>query len=259
MSTPEPMPPHWRTLTTTEVHHQNADVAVLPVGSFEQHGPYLPLATDTLVASSIAERLAHSYQLRPLPPLPLSCSQEHAQWPGTVSLTSTTLTALIRDVARSLQHDGVSRLAVINGHGGNHVLINAVQEAAGPGRRLALFPDLADWQEAREQAGLESSLLSDMHAGEAEVSLLLYTHPHLVRAGYTTSDRRADDRRHLPTLGMAAYTDNGVIGHPSRASADKGAALLEGLVAAFGRHLAALRTGAHPQDTNQHRGVDDAH
>ena len=74
-------------------------VAVLPVGSFEQHGACLPLATDTLVACAVAREIAAAYPVHLLPPVTISCSHEHAAWPGTVSISSVTLHAVVRDIA----------------------------------------------------------------------------------------------------------------------------------------------------------------
>lgn len=224
----------------------SAQVAVLPVGSYEQHGPYLPLATDTLVACAIAREIAAAHPVHLLPPVTVSCSHEHAAWPGTVSISSVTLHAVVRDIADSLRRSGVGALVLVNGHGGNYVLGNVVQEASARGEKLALFPAVEDWEAARERAGVVTSLLSDMHAGEIETSILLHVHPHLVRPGYESADHLADDRRHLLTAGMSAYTDSGVIGRPSLGSADKGKALLASLVDAFGATLALL-TGDGPR------------
>jgi creatinine amidohydrolase len=105
---------------------------------------------------------------------------------------------------------------------------------------LALYPETADWDFARAAAGIETSADSDMHGGELETSILLHAHPDLVKPGYETSDHLADDRRHLLTLGMAPYTDSGVIGRASLASAGKGRDLLAGLVESFGQYLAVL-------------------
>ncbi|GGK63834.1 creatinine amidohydrolase [Sphaerisporangium melleum] len=228
--------------TTTEVRDRRAEVALLPIGSFEQHGPFLPLATDTIVACTIAGALADAHPVLLLPPVTVSCSHEHETpaWPGTVSISAATLYAVVRDIAASLQRSGITRIVLVNGHGGNYVLGNVVQEAAGSGQRMAIFPGSADWEAAWAAAGLATSAWSDMHAGELETSILLHAHPRLVRPGYESGDRLSDDRQHLLTLGMAAYTESGIIGRPSLASAGKGKAVLDSLVRSFGDYLAVL-------------------
>ncbi|MFJ6645549.1 creatininase family protein [Streptomyces sp. NPDC091290] len=244
--------------TTEDVRARGADVsrqvAVLPVGSFEQHGAFLPLATDTLVACAIAREVAAAHPVHLLPPVTISCSHEHAAWPGTVSISSVTLHAVIRDIADSLRRSGVDALVLVNGHGGNYVLGNVVQESSARGERMALFPAAEDWETALVRAGVETSLLSDMHAGEIETSILLHAHPELIRPGYGTSDFVADDRRHLLTLGMSAYTDSGVIGRPSLGSAEKGKRLLESLADSFGAYMSLLTSaGDSVADTTDGR------
>ncbi|WP_129305635.1 creatininase family protein [Streptomyces sp. L2] len=230
--------------TTEDVRTRTAgvstQVAVLPVGSFEQHGPHLPLATDTLVACAVAREIAAAYPVHLLPPVTVSCSHEHAGWPGTVSISAVTLHAVVRDIADSLRRSGVGALVVVNGHGGNYVLGNVVQEASARGERMALFPAAEDWETARERAGVRTSLLTDMHAGEIETSILLHAHPEFVRPGYESADFTADDRRHLLTVGMSAYTGSGVIGRPSLGSAEKGKELLASLTESFGAYAELL-------------------
>ncbi|MET9478974.1 creatininase family protein [Streptomyces sp. NPDC006638] len=229
--------------TTEDVGERRPQVAVLPIGSFEQHGAYLPLVTDTVVACAVAAEIAAAHPVLRLPPLTISCSHEHADWPGTVSISAATLYAVVADIAASLRRSGIHALILVNGHGGNYVLRNVVQESAGSGTRMALFPGSSDWDAARERAGVRTSSYSDMHAGEVETSILLHARPELVRSGYETADFAADERKHLLTLGMRPYTDSGVVGRPSLASAEKGKELLAGLVDSFAEYLALMTVG----------------
>jgi creatinine amidohydrolase len=228
--------------TTTDERARNAKVAVLPVGSFEQHGSYLPLITDTAIASVICGELAVAYPVLHLPPVTISCSHEHHGWAGTVSISARTLYAVVDDIAASLRQAGVPALVLVNGHGGNYVLSNIVQETSSRGERMALFPSGQDWREAREAGHLVSSMHEDMHAGEIETSILMHAHPELVGDGYETADWVANDRRNLLTEGMTAYTTSGVIGRPSLGNADKGKAVLECLVHSFATVLDMLST-----------------
>jgi creatinine amidohydrolase len=93
--------------TTVNISSTNPASALLPIGSFEQHGPYLPLTTDTLIACSIAEAIADTYPVLRLSPITISCSHEHKAWPGTVSISSRTLHYLITDIFQSLQQSNV--------------------------------------------------------------------------------------------------------------------------------------------------------
>ena len=228
------------TATTADEAERCATVAVLPVGSYEQHGPHLPLTTDTLVASGIAQRLAEEYRLLPLPPITIACSHEHAGWAGTVSISSRTLTAMIYDIAESLARSGIHQLVLVNGHGGNYVLSNITQEANIERPRMALYPGHDDWTSARQAAGLTSSAHDDMHAGEIETSLLLHLYPEQVRESYQYADHLAD-RPHMLVHGVRPYTTTGVIGQPSSATAEKGEAILASLTRTFTGTLCALQ------------------
>jgi creatinine amidohydrolase len=227
--------------TTADEKARGAKCAILPVGSFEQHGDYLPLITDTVVASAISQELSHAYPLLQLPPVTISCSHEHSSWPGTVSISASTLYLMISDIYSSIARSGLTSLVILNGHGGNYVLANAVQEGNAQGKRMALFPSGADWAEARQSARLVSSGHEDMHAGEIETSVLLHSHPELVKDGYQAADWVADDRRHLLTTGMEEYTPSGVVGRPSLGSAEKGKAVLASLVDSFAAVLEILQ------------------
>ncbi|MER6972810.1 creatininase family protein [Nocardioides sp. NPDC000445] len=225
------------TETSPDVAARGSKIAVLPIGSFEQHGDILPLSTDTIVATQIASMVAHANDLWLLPPITVSCSQEHADWAGTISIPAATLIRLVQDIVASARAQGAEHVVLINGHGGNYVLQNIVQEASD----LSLFPGRSDWADAREAAGLETDSHDDMHAGELEVSILLRCAPDLVGPDFKHRDHLADSRPHLLTHGLRAYTDTGIVGSPSLASAEKGAALLDALAMLFNEHISGVR------------------
>lgn len=222
--------------TSTDERTRAARTAVLPVGSFEQHGDYLPLITDTVVACLVARRVADDYPVLLLPPITVSCSHEHAGFAGTVSISARTLMAVVEeDVDESLQAARVENLVIVNGHGGNYCLRNVVQQATTKRARMALFPATEDWNTARAEAGCKTSAHDNMHGGELEVSLLLHGAPQLLRQGYETADHEANDRPDLLTVGMRGYTSSGIVGRPSLGSAEKGAAVLDSLSRSFAR------------------------
>lgn len=116
-----------------QVPRVDGAVALLPIGSFEQHGPYLPLVTDTLIATVISESISRQHNAFQLPPLAFGCSHEHAGFPGTVSISAVTLNNIVGDVIDSLTSQGILGLIIVNAHGGSYVLSNVVQEANAQG------------------------------------------------------------------------------------------------------------------------------
>ena len=232
----EPLPSQ----TSLEVGAAGYDVAVLPIGSFEQHGSHLPLSTDSLIAAAIAEAIATRYGLFRLAPVTFGCSHEHASFPGTVSISASTLATLVDDIRSSLAQQGIERLVIVNGHGGNYVLSNIVQEANTSRPTVALFPGRDDWESARRQAGMESSHHDDMHGGELETSIMLSQYPELTRAAEQAVDVSMAERPFLSLLGMSAYTESGIIGFPTRATASKGQLAMLGLTDSFKDHLESL-------------------
>ncbi|HTY30591.1 creatininase family protein [Mycobacterium sp.] len=217
--------------TTTTDAVASATLAVLPIGSFEQHGPCLPLATDTLIACAVASEISAHHNIFRLPPITFSCSHEHSDFPGTLSVSATTLAAVVGDIVDGLVQQGVTGLIIVNAHGGNAVLTNVVQQSNQRGSRIkiGLYPSREDWTEARAAAGITSSNHDDMHAGELETSILLAAYPDYLRDGWGSADHTATDRRYLTTLGIGAYTSTGVIGYPSRAEEAKGKMALQHL------------------------------
>ena len=168
----------------------DAKLAFLPIGATEQHGYHLPLNTDGIIAEALAEQLSKRFEPSYcVPLLPYSASFEHADLPGCISLKIHTLTAVVTDIVQSLKRSGISKIVIINGHGGNHLLRNIVQElnAEDPRTVSGPFPNRRHWEEAYRAAGISGTISRDMHPGEGETSLMMYLRPEAVK-----EDKRSD-------------------------------------------------------------------
>ncbi len=226
------------------------DFAVLPIGAIEQHGPHLPVSTDLIIAETIAARFVARYGGLLAPAIPMSCSHEHADF-FELSITFDTLDSIIWDVLDAAERHGMSGLVLINAHGGNHVLASVAQEANVDEPRILLLPQREHWRTARESAGLTSSSTDDMHAGELETSIMLAVRPDLVDMS-NADDVVAPDRSRLHLEGMSAYTESGVIGAPTLATAEKGEAVLAALIDGVAEDVAAFMAPSDDDKDDDH-------
>jgi creatinine amidohydrolase len=190
------------------------DVLAVPLGSTEQHGPHLPLSTDTDIAVALANGLAaRRTDVVVAPAVPYGASGEHAGFAGTLSIGHEALEHLVLELVRSAT-DTFAHVLLVNGHGGN------VASLAAACARLR--------DESRDVLVWSPAWGGDAHAGRTETSILLALEPHRVgpsrEAGATEGLREL-----LPELrrgGLRAVTANGVLGNPEGASAEEGHALL---------------------------------
>ncbi len=188
-------------------------IVLIPLGSTEQHGPHLPLATDTLIAEELAGRAIHMTDgLMVGPTISVTASGEHAAFPGTLSIGADVMTQVAVELVRSA--DWAAGVVFVNGHGGNHVAVSAaVATLTNEGRQaLAWWPK---WPQ-RNDGGP-----SDLHAGRIETSLMLAIDPGLVRfelavAGPDTT------MEELRAKGVRAVSSSGVLGDPTGASGREG-------------------------------------
>ncbi len=223
-------------LTWTEIRDldKTNGVLLLPVGAIEQHGPHLPVTTDTLLVTNVLKR---AMQLLPLnvpawrlPAVSYGKSNEHASFPGTISLSAETLMAVLKDIASSLQRAGFRRLAFVNGHGGNAALLEMVARDIRLDNGLMVFSiQPSFWLEPPFKLS-EQEKQFGIHAGDLETSLVLAMQP-----GFVRMDKRVkyypDPKFHLPGSSQAWLTsdwsESGVFGDATIATAEKGQALLE--------------------------------
>ncbi|MDT0274557.1 mycofactocin biosynthesis peptidyl-dipeptidase MftE [Blastococcus goldschmidtiae] len=205
-----------------------APLLVVPLGSVEQHGHHLPLATDTAVATAVARAALPGLDGALLgPALPYGASGEHEGFPGTVSIGTEALTGLLVELGRSACR-WAPRLLVVNGHGGNLAALRAAVPLLRSERR-----DVA-WFACGVPGG-------DAHAGRAETSLMLHVEPRGVREAAAVAGETAPLAQILPRLraeGVRAVSPNGVLGDPAGASAAEGVELVAELA---GRLIAAVR------------------
>ena len=199
---------HWRPV--------RRPLLAVPIGSCEQHGPHLPLDTDTRIAMALAESLSERYEAGEVmvtPPVTITASGEHAAFPGTLSIGTSVMEQYIIELVRSA--DWSAGVVLVNGHGGNKQPVdNAVRLLRTEHRRV-----LSWWPRVPE---------ADAHAGDTETSLMLALAPQFVRlehaaVGNTEPISALADQ--LRTAGVRAVSENGVLGDPRRATAARGRTL----------------------------------
>lgn len=194
---------------------------LVPVGSTEQHGPHLPLDTDTRIATAVVRALADGDGALVAPAIAYGAAGEHQGFPGTVSIGTAALTAVLVEYGRSAC-SWAGRLVFVNGHGGN---VDALRAAVGllrtEGREVGWCSCAADHP-------------ADAHAGHTETSLLLHLSPHKVRTGTWCVGNVEPLAELMPRLrsgGVAAVSAIGVLGDPTTATSADGARIFAAVVA----------------------------
>ncbi|NJN63708.1 MAG: mycofactocin biosynthesis peptidyl-dipeptidase MftE, partial [Acidobacteria bacterium] len=219
---------------------------LLPVGAIEQHGPHLPLDTDSYDALVLCEQVAEACASpRPLvlPLIPYGVSYHHEDFPGTLSIGPDTLAKLVHEIGMSAARNGISKLVIVNGHGGNGPALHFAAQMINRDARIFVCVDTGETSD--HAVGELTETPNDVHAGEVETSTSLHLRPELVEMDRAVAYVPGFSSTYLDftskqSVGWYARTmrlsPSGVLGDPTKASAEKGQRMWELMV----HHLVAL-------------------
>jgi creatinine amidohydrolase/Fe(II)-dependent formamide hydrolase-like protein len=230
-----------------------SSILCLPIGSLEQHGPHLPLDTDAVLAQALTDaivtRWGETYDLWQLPMLPLGLSREHAWAAGTMSLTVAAMSALLRDLGREIARALPTRnLAIVNGHGGNRGILDAVMHEL----RGDFGLNVCALHLGALMSPVTGAAVPEIHGGKDETSVMLAVAPDRVRRERIADLKSSPDGGAIHKLildpgasfpwssGDARIADTGIIGDAATASAEHGQAIVERVVEAAGGVLKQL-------------------
>lgn len=218
--------------TADEIVEESSDLAILPIGSTEQHGPHLPMCTDYVVATEISKRIAEKTGAYLLPTLPISTCYEHKGKKGSVWMKPDTFYKVIQDIVLCLKGQGFKRVAIVLGHGGIFVATPAIRElnAMYDDLKVAKIDFLNFFGTKEMKETLESP--NNLHACEYETSLMLYLNEELVK-----KDKIKDadfvpqyPRDFLNYVSLVKLSKTGVWGEPSLGTREKGEKIVKILV-----------------------------
>jgi creatinine amidohydrolase/Fe(II)-dependent formamide hydrolase-like protein len=211
---------------------KEVDVALLPVGSIEQHGPHLPLDTDSFDADYLARQVAEACNdPKPLvlPLIPYGVSYHHEDFRGTMSISNDALSRLVYDVGMSAARNGINKLIIINGHGGNTPALKYAAQMINRDTRIFTCVDSGESSEPDISAITETP--NDVHAGEVETSTTLAIRPNLVQLDkarkfiphFSSRYLNFTSKRSVEWYARTAKISKaGVLGDPNKASQEKG-------------------------------------
>lgn len=220
-------------------------VAILPVGSTEVHGPHMPLGTDAIVAHEIARRAAEKEEAVVLPPLYYAYVQETAHFPGTMSLSAKTLLGVLEDVCDEVARNGFKKILIVNGHGGNNVLLRTFMRATLRKKKdYVLYAMIEPWAAINELAAKLSEGRLFGHACEIETSIGLYLYGNHVKMGNVKREGKLGSTG-LPKgietpFDWPAYALDVYVGDPRYATKKKGKVLVDKMVEYLAEAIKAI-------------------
>ncbi|MHA2298378.1 MAG: creatininase family protein [Candidatus Hodarchaeales archaeon] len=224
-----------------EVINKGYTTVVIGIGSTEQHGPHLPTSTDSFWGDIYANRVTSSLKnALQAPTIRVGCSDHHLSFPGTISLRPSTLKAVINDYVNSLVKHGFKRIVLLPSHGGNFTPVQEVTkelQREHPEMKIVAYADLMKFFDFINGVAAEFGITEEeagAHSGEAETSIMLALARNLVKedrfaTGYLGT-MGSKEIQLVMEKGMTALTKNGILGDPTKATAERGKIYLERIV-----------------------------
>jgi creatinine amidohydrolase len=237
-----------------EEYLANQDLILLPIGSIEQHGPHLPLATDSIIAQYTAQRAAMECEVLVAPVIKYAISLNHIDFPGTLSLQPETLIQVAVDVCRCLSHHGFKKILIVNGHGGNNATIDVAIIKLKGQLRDTIIGQVYPGHLPKECEGvLEDDIRA--HADEGETSRILAAAPQLVDMKRAKQEIPFSSSRlfsfqtskilsQTTSYGLPrtkSVTQSGIFGNALLATPEKGKKLFEGEIKELVREIERLK------------------
>ncbi len=252
----------WARLKAHELRalaNENA-VVILPIASIEQHGPHLPVMTDTRLGQEVAHRAARlSYGTRPVVVTPAvwsGLSEHHMPFGGTLILSHDTFRRVVRDLIDSITRHGFRDILISNSHGGNIIAMQQILDELSPLSEATLVATTYVTEAGENLSQHLEDQPGVMHAGEAETSMMMVCEPELVDDSDLGGLASPMDGKKFLQAGEGSYrwrpfahvTENGLAGNPARANAEKGEKMLEAAAEALARLICDPETWAQPND-----------
>lgn len=227
-------PALWGEMTWPEAERQltRVDIALLPVGAMEQHGPHLPLDTDAWDAERLCRDVsAACADPKPLvlPGIPYGVSYHHEDFAGTISISPDILSRIIYEIGMGVSRNGITKLIIVNGHGGNAPALQFAAQLINRDARIFTCVDTGETSDSDINRITETP--NDVHAGEVETSTSMHLRPELVRIDKAVKYVPDFSVRYLnfsAEQGVEWYartmklSPSGVLGDPTCASREKG-------------------------------------
>jgi len=220
---------------------QEVDLALLPVGAIEQHGPHLPLDTDAFDADYLSRRVAEACSdPKPLvlPVIPYGVSYHHDDFKGTISVSNDSLSKMVYDIGMACARNGVTKLVIVNGHGGNSPTLQFAAQMINRDAHIFVAVDTGETSDVDMAELCETP--NDVHAGEFETSTSLAIRPDLVKMeraeafvpNFSSRYLNFSARRSVEWYAQTVkISPTGVLGDPTKASAEKGRQMWKIMVA----------------------------